>query len=664
MSKTDPVSNLEKALAAGRFVVTAEIGPPKGINVDPVIAEARHYLANDGVAAVNVTDIQTAVMRAGSLVGAKLLIDAGIEPVLQMVTRDRNRLALQSDLLSAYILGIRNVLALTGDHVAMGDHPQAKIVYDLDSVGLLAAMSNLESGHDMGRDAKGNVNELDGAPAFFKGCCVTPCAQEIEPQVIKLAKKVAAGAQFVQTQAVYDPAAFETFMKLVEKYGIKVPILVGIVLLKTAGMAKYMNKSVPGVSVPDATIQRLTDAAKADRQKVSVDIAAELVAAMKPMCQGAHLMTLGWDHCVPQIIAQAGIAAALAPAAVAAPAKPSVERATVQLSDFAKESGVGARLIDGEPLAQEIQQKVAAEAVALAAQGKKPRLVAVQVGENPASKIYTNMQAKSCESVGIEYQLLNLPAEMTQDELLARLAELGADHAVTGIILQMPLPPQINARTIQAAIDPRKDVEGLHPANLGRLLLSNEIVAPCTAKAAVELLKRTCPDLAGKEAVVVGHSEIVGKPVAALLLQSLNASPTVTVCHVATKDLASHTRRAEVLIVATGVSQARWLGYQRKKKAGENPPRPDLSPIIKADMLREGAIIIDVAINRIPRGLDGQGEPFKNAKGKPDLVTVGDVDFEAARAKVAAITPVPGGVGPVTVAMLLANTVACAKTLS
>lgn len=256
---------------------------------------------------------------------------------------------------------------------------------------------------------------------------------------------------------------------------------------------------------------------------------------------------------------------------------------------------------------------------------------------------------------------MNLPAEMTQDELLAKMAELGADKSVTGIILQMPLPPQINARTIQAAMDPAKDVEGLNPANLGRLILANEFVAPCTAKAAVELLKHTCPDLAGKETVVVGHSEIVGKPVAMLLLQSLNASPTVTVCHVATKDLAAHVRRAEVLIVATGVSQAKWMGYQRRRKAGENPSRPDLSPLIKADMLKEGAIVIDVAINRIPRGLDGQGEPLKNLKGKPDMITVGDVDFEGALSKVSAITPVPGGVGPVTVAMLLANTIACAK---
>ncbi len=325
---------------------------------------------------------------------------------------------------------------------------------------------------------------------------------------------------------------------------------------------------------------------------------------------------------------------------------------------------MSAKIIDGQAVAAEMKREIAAAAAKLAAAGTKPRLAAVQVGENPASKIYTNMQAKACESVGIEYQLLNLPAEMTQDDLLAKIAELGVDAAVSGIILQMPLPQQINARVVQAAIPPRKDVEGLHPANLGRLFFGDETVAPCTAKAAVELLVRTCPDLAGKETVVVGHSEIVGKPAAAILLQSLSASPTVTVCHVATKDLAAHTRRAEVLIVATGVSQARWLGYSRRKKAGENPPLPDLSPLITADMLKQGAIVIDVAINRIPKGFDENGETLKNDKGKIARKTVGDVDYEGALEKVAAITPVPGGVGPVTVAMLLANTVACAKALT
>jgi len=300
----EPVSTFQAKLEAGEFVVTGEIGPPKGTNIEPVIHEAEEYLKGR-VTAVNVTDIQTAVMRASSLVGCKLLLDRGIEPVLQMVTRDRNRLALQSDLISAYILGMRNVLALTGDHVAMGDHQDAKPVYDLDSVGLLQAMSLLEQGRDMGVDMKGNPNELDGAPKFFKGCCVTPCADEVEPQIIKLEKKVEAGAQFVQTQAVYDPAAFEAFMKRIEH--IQVPVLVGIVMLKNAGMAKYMNRSVPGVVVPKAIVKRMADAPKKDRARVSVEICGELIRAMKPFCQGAHLMTLGWDRHVPAIIEAAGL---------------------------------------------------------------------------------------------------------------------------------------------------------------------------------------------------------------------------------------------------------------------------------------------------------------------------------------------------------------------
>ncbi len=300
----EPVSKLQAALEAGRFVVTGEIGPPKGTDVEHCLHEAEQYLKNT-VVAVNVTDLQTAVMRLGSLVVSGLLVQRGIEPVFQMVCRDRNRLALQSDLLSAYVLGIRNVLALTGDHVALGDHKEAKCVFDLDSVGLLEAISTLQAGHDMGVDADGKPNALEGAPRFFAGCCVTPCAEDVEMQVIKLEKKVAAGARFVQTQAVYAPAAFETFIRQIEH--LKVPVLVGIVVLKSAGMAKYMNSSVPGVSVPDALIKRLTDCSKEDREKVSVEICGELIRAIKPLCQGAHLMTLGWDHLVPEIIAAAGL---------------------------------------------------------------------------------------------------------------------------------------------------------------------------------------------------------------------------------------------------------------------------------------------------------------------------------------------------------------------
>ena len=302
----EPVSRLQREFQAGHFVVSGEIGPPKGTNLGKCLHEAEEYLKHT-VVAVNVTDIQTAVMRAGSMAISHMLIDRGIEPIFQMVTRDRNRLALQSDLLSAWCLGVRNVLALTGDHVAMGDHADAKPVFDLDSVGLLRAMTGLENGTDMGLDVKGNPNVLDGSPKFFKGCCVTPCADEVEPQILKLQMKVAAGAQYVQTQAVYEPAAFEAFMNEIRKRGITVPVMVGIVQLKTAAMGRYMNSSVPGVKVPDWILKKLTDASKEDRQKVSVDICGQLVREMKDMCQGAHLMTLGWDHCVPDIIKAAGL---------------------------------------------------------------------------------------------------------------------------------------------------------------------------------------------------------------------------------------------------------------------------------------------------------------------------------------------------------------------
>jgi methylenetetrahydrofolate reductase (NADPH) len=301
---SEPVSRFQAALEAGKFAVTGEIGPPKGVNIAPALHEADEYLKGR-VVAVNVTDIQTAVMRFGSMAACHMLIDHGIEPVFQMVCRDRNRLALQSDLLSAYGLGIRNVLCLTGDHTTMGDHPGAKPVYDLDVVGLLQAVSRLEAGTDLGVDSKGNPNKLDGVPKFFKGACVTPCADEVEPQMIKMEKKVEAGAQFIQTQAVYDPKAFEAFVRRVEH--INVPVLVGIVLLKSAGMAKYMNRSVPGVVVPEPLMKRLADTPKDDLKKVATEIAGELVREMKPMCQGAHLMTLGWDDCVPGIIQCAGL---------------------------------------------------------------------------------------------------------------------------------------------------------------------------------------------------------------------------------------------------------------------------------------------------------------------------------------------------------------------
>ena len=299
------MSKLQQSLESGKFTITGEVGPPKGIDISHCMHGAE--IMKDSVVAINVTDIQTAVMRLGSLAVSAKLVEMGVEPVFQMVCRDRNRLALQSDLLNAAVFGIENVLALTGDHVLMGDHKEAKPVYDLDSVNLLKAMTIIESGSDMGLDMKGSPNELEGVPKFFKGCCVTPCSDLLEAQLIKLEKKVEAGAQFCQTQAVYDPAAFEAFMNKVEKRGIKIPIMVGIVLLKAAGMARYMNNFVPGVIVPDALIEELGSVGKKDRKKKSVEIAARLIREMKDMCQGAHIMPLGWDDCVPRVVEQTAL---------------------------------------------------------------------------------------------------------------------------------------------------------------------------------------------------------------------------------------------------------------------------------------------------------------------------------------------------------------------
>ena len=298
------MSKLQEELASGQFVFTGEVGPPKGVDMHHAMEGAD--LMREAVTAINVTDIQTAVMRLGSLAVSAKLVERGIEPVFQMVCRDRNRLALQSDLLNAAVFGIENVLVITGDHIAMGDHKEAKPVYDLDSVQLLKATTILESGSDLGKDPKGKPNKLEGVPTFFKGCVVTPCADVVEPQIIKLEKKIEAGAQFCQTQAVYDPAAFESFMNEVEKRSIKLPILVGIVVLKGFGMARYMNSFVPGVVVPEPLMKELKETPKSDTKKKAIEVSARLIREMKSMCQGAHIMPLGWDDTVPEIVKQAG----------------------------------------------------------------------------------------------------------------------------------------------------------------------------------------------------------------------------------------------------------------------------------------------------------------------------------------------------------------------
>ena len=276
----------------GKFVITSEIGPPKGTNIEPMLEETD--LLKDKADAINVTENQSSVMRLGSMAVCRLLKERGFEPVFQITCRDRNRLALQSDLISASVLGIKNVLCLTGDHVVMGDHPQSKPVFDLDSIHLLEAAKGLANGDDM------VGNKLDGSPDFCLGAVANPGADLLEPQIIKMEAKVEAGAEFFQTQAVYDVKKFEEFIKEAEH--IKVPIMVGIVLLKSAGMARFMNANVAGVSVPDKFIKIMAEASKKERPRKSIEIAASLIKEMKGMCQGVHIMSLGWDKYVPSVL--------------------------------------------------------------------------------------------------------------------------------------------------------------------------------------------------------------------------------------------------------------------------------------------------------------------------------------------------------------------------
>ena len=290
--------SLRPLFEKGKFVVTAEVGPLKGTDTTELMEAVE--LLKGRIDAANVTDQQSSVMRLGSLAVCHMLKTKGLEPILQMTCRDRNRLALQSDLLSAAVLGIENVLSITGDLPVLGDHPEAKPVFDLDSVQLLWVMNKLNEGFDM------QGNELKGKPSFFTGAVVNPGADTEaarELQLIKMEKKIKAGAKFFQTQAIYDPSAFAKFTKRAGKFGV--PILAGIIPLKSAGMARFMNKNVAGVFVPDALIEKMNTAE--DKAQMGVAIAADLIKELKGMCQGVHVMAIGWEKKVPLILDAAGL---------------------------------------------------------------------------------------------------------------------------------------------------------------------------------------------------------------------------------------------------------------------------------------------------------------------------------------------------------------------
>jgi methylenetetrahydrofolate dehydrogenase (NADP+) / methenyltetrahydrofolate cyclohydrolase len=287
-----------------------------------------------------------------------------------------------------------------------------------------------------------------------------------------------------------------------------------------------------------------------------------------------------------------------------------------------------AKLIDGVAIARDVREDVAREAAALIARGTTPGLAVVLVGDDPASAVYVRSKGKATEEAGMHGETIRLPAETTQAELLSIVERLNNDPAIHGILIQSPLPKQIDYQTVILRMRPEKDVDGFHPMNVGKLFIGDRTgFAPCTPAGVMELLRRSNVDIKGAECVIVGRSTIVGKPMTALMI---NDDATVTVCHSKTRDLASHTRRADILIVAAG--------------------RPRF---VTGDMVRPGAVVIDVGINRVA-----------DARAKQGYILVGDVDFPSTCEVASLITPVPGGVGPMTIAMLLKNTVRAAAMAS
>jgi 5,10-methylenetetrahydrofolate reductase len=295
-------TRLEKVLAGGKFAVTAEAGPPKGTSAEAI--RKKGELLRHCCDAVNVTDNQTAIVRMSSVAGCLLLKQMGIEPVMQMVVRDRNRLALQSDVLGAVSLGISNILCLSGDHQRFGNHPTAKGVFDIDSIQLIQTLK-------MMRDEKKFISgeDISGEVPVFIGAAANPFADPFEYRASRLAKKVKAGADFIQTQAVYDVARFARWMEMVMERGLErqVHILAGVIPIRSAGMARYMRDYVPGVTVPDEVIRRMEGASNAKEEGVKLIL--EIIEQLKDMpgVHGIHIMAVGWEDIVPDIVAKAGL---------------------------------------------------------------------------------------------------------------------------------------------------------------------------------------------------------------------------------------------------------------------------------------------------------------------------------------------------------------------
>ena len=297
-------SRLEQILNAGQFAVTSECGPPRG--AEPGVIRKKGELLKGSVDAINVTDNQTSVVRMSSIAACVILKAMGFDPIVQMVTRDRNRIALQSDILGAAALGMNNLLCLSGDHQTFGDDPQAKNVFDLDSIQLIQLVKRMR---DEGMFPSGK--KIEGPPKMFIGAAENPFAEPLDIRPLRLAKKVDAGVDFIQTQCIYNLDRFEKFMDEVRNLGLhkEVKILAGVTPLKSAGMAKFMKKNVAGMDIPDAVIKRLADAPKEEQSAVGIEVCVESIRRLRQVegIAGVHVMAIEWEQKVPEIVEKAGL---------------------------------------------------------------------------------------------------------------------------------------------------------------------------------------------------------------------------------------------------------------------------------------------------------------------------------------------------------------------
>ena len=289
------MSHLRTALGGGGFVVTSELTPPKGTSLESLLARAR--MLSGHVDAFNVTDSHAARMAMAPMAVSHLMLDSGVEPIMQITSRDRNRIAIQADLLGAWALGVRNIAFMGGDPPKNGDHPDAKGVFDVVSASIIRAAAGMSGGADMAGNA------LDGAPDFCIGAVVNPGASDLDKEIERMVQKRDAGATFFQTQAVYDPSAFERFANRIHSLGVR--ILAGIIPVKSPKMAAYMNENVPGIEVPEALIRKIADSG--DRAATSSEVSASIISEIRPMCSGVHVMAIGWEDKVPGILEAAGV---------------------------------------------------------------------------------------------------------------------------------------------------------------------------------------------------------------------------------------------------------------------------------------------------------------------------------------------------------------------